>query len=56
MTVLASATGPVLLARTLARTGSYNSIFFLLAAIAAALAAASWYVRLPVRGASAEVA
>jgi MFS family permease len=52
MTVLASATGPVLLARTLARTGSYNSIFFLLAAIAAGLAAASWCVRLPVRSAS----
>jgi MFS family permease len=48
MTVLASATGPVLLARALARTGSYESIFFLLAAIVAALGVASWRVRLPV--------
>src|ERR1041385_6792098 len=46
MTVLASATGPVLLAKTLERTGSYNTIFSLLAAIAAGLAVASWRVRL----------
>jgi MFS family permease len=49
MTVLASATGPVLLARTLARTGSYESIFFLLSAIVACLGFASWRVRLPAR-------
>ena len=49
MTVLASATGPVLLARTLDRTGSYSSIFFLLAAIVAALGVASWFVKLPAR-------
>jgi len=49
MTVLASATGPVLLARTLERTGSYRSIFVLLAAVAACLAVASWCVRLPRR-------
>lgn len=49
MTVLASATGPVLLARTLERSGSYQSIFFLLAAIVACLGLASWRVRLPTR-------
>jgi MFS family permease len=49
MTVLASATGPVLLARTLERTGSYASVFFLLAAVVAILGVASWGVRLPAR-------
>ena len=49
MTVLASATGPVLLARTLERTGSYASVFFLLAAVVAILCVASWGVRLPAR-------
>jgi MFS family permease len=49
MTVFASATGPVLLARTLERTGSYQSIFFLLAAIVACLGVASWRISLPVR-------
>jgi MFS family permease len=49
MTVLASATGPVLLARTLDRTGSYSSIFFILAAIVAVLGLASWFVKLPAR-------
>ena len=55
MTVLASATGPVLLARTLAQTGSYASIFFLLAAIVAALGVASWIVRLPSRAPAANL-
>jgi MFS family permease len=49
MTVLASAAGPVLLARTLERTGSYASVFFLLAAVVAILGVASWGVRLPAR-------
>jgi hypothetical protein len=49
MTVLASATGPVLLARTLEQTGSYASVFFLLAAVVAILGVASWSVRLPAR-------
>jgi predicted MFS family arabinose efflux permease len=49
MTVFASATGPVLLARTLEGTGSYQSIFFLLAAIVACLGLASWRISLPVR-------
>lgn len=49
MTVLASAIGPWLLARTLARTGSYESIFFLLAGVTALLGIASWRVALPER-------
>jgi MFS family permease len=49
MTVLASATGPILLAKTLEKTGSYESIFFLLAGIVACLGFASWRVRLPAR-------
>ena len=49
MTVLASAVGPLLLAGTLARTGSYDSIFTLLAAAVAGLGVASWFVKLPPR-------
>ncbi|HYI97187.1 MAG TPA: MFS transporter [Bryobacteraceae bacterium] len=49
MTVLASAVGPLLLAQALARTGSYSSIFFLLAAAVLVLAIASWRVSLPAR-------
>lgn len=49
MTVLASAVGPLLLAKSLERTGSYESIFFLLAGCVAVLGLASWYVQLPSR-------
>ena len=49
MTVLASAVGPLLLAKTLERTGSYDSIFYGLAVIVAALGVGSWLVRLPSR-------
>ena len=49
MTVLASAVGPLLLAETLERTGSYDSIFYGLATIVAALGVGSWLVRLPCR-------
>jgi MFS family permease len=49
MTVFASAVGPLLLAETLARTGSYNGIFYGLAAIVAVLGVGSWRVRLPAR-------
>jgi MFS family permease len=49
MTVFASAIGPLLLARTLARTGSYDSIFYGLAVIVLALGIACWTVRLPSR-------
>ena len=49
MTVFASAVGPLLLAQALERTGSYSSIFFLLAASVVLLGIASWRVRLPAR-------
>jgi MFS family permease len=49
MTVFASAIGPLLLAETLARTGSYDGIFYGLAAIVAVLGVGSWWVRLPAR-------
>jgi MFS family permease len=49
MTVFASAIGPLLLARTLERTGSYDSIFYGLAVVVICLGLASWVVRLPSR-------
>src|SRR5262245_40038694 len=49
LTVLASAIGPLLLAQTLERTGSYSAIFNVLAALVSALAVGSWLVRLPYR-------
>ena len=49
LTVLASALGPLLLAQTLARTGSYASIFYSLAAAVAILGVGCWYVALPSR-------
>jgi MFS family permease len=49
LTVLASAIGPLLLAQTLERTGSYSAIFNILAALVSALAVGSWLVRLPYR-------
>ena len=49
MTVFASAIGPLLLAQTLARTGSYASIFYVLAAAVTLLAIACWRVALPCR-------
>jgi MFS family permease len=47
LTVLASAIGPLLLAECVTRTGSYASIFYLLALVVGALALAAWFVRLP---------
>ncbi|HYO80542.1 MAG TPA: MFS transporter [Bryobacteraceae bacterium] len=52
MTVLASAIGPVLLARTLASTGSYRAVFLMLAAVVFCFGVASWVVRLPDRRAA----
>ena len=50
MTVFASALGPLLLAKTIERTGSYDAIFYGLAAVVAVLGIASWCVSLPSRG------
>jgi hypothetical protein len=49
MTVVASALGPLLLALTLERTGSYAMIFNLLAVVVFVLGVASWRVSLPAR-------
>jgi MFS family permease len=48
MTVVASAVGPVLLASTLERTGSYDLMFWVLAGLTAGLGLACWRVRMPV--------
>ena len=47
LTVLASATGPLLLAECVTRTGSYAAMFYTLAAVVAALGACALLVRLP---------
>jgi hypothetical protein len=47
MTVLASAVGPLMLAVTLSRTGSYASIFYLLAVVVALLAIGCWFAAFP---------
>ena len=48
-TVVASAVGPLLLAETLRRTGSYDVLFFSLAALVAALGLGGWLVKNPAR-------
>ncbi len=47
MTVLASAVGPLLLAATVERTGSYEAMFYTLAGAVGVLAAAALVVTLP---------
>ncbi len=49
MTVFASAIGPLMLAQTAARTGSYASIFYALAAAVVLLGIGCWCVALPSR-------
>ncbi len=49
MTVLASAVGPLLLAKTVDATGSYAPVFFVLAVVIALLAVAAWVVKVPRR-------
>jgi hypothetical protein len=41
--------GPLLLAMTLESTGSYGSIFYILAAVVLLLGMGCWYVSLPMR-------
>ncbi len=50
MTVFASAVGPLILAMTLESTGSYDSIFYVLAAVVVLLGIGCWTVSLPDRG------
>lgn len=47
LTVIASALGPLVLAETVSRTGSYASIFYLLTLVVLVLALLSWFVKLP---------
>ncbi|HYO62668.1 MAG TPA: MFS transporter [Pyrinomonadaceae bacterium] len=47
MTVLASATGPLLLARCVELTGSYASMFYALAAVVGALGVWAWLTKTP---------
>ena len=47
LTVIASALGPLVLAETVSRTGSYASIFYLLTLVVAVLALFAWFVRMP---------
>ena len=49
LTVIASALGPLVLAETHTRTGSYASIFYLLTVVVILLALLAWFVRVPVR-------
>ena len=47
MTVIASALGPLILAETVSRTGSYATIFYLLTVAVIVLALLAWFVKLP---------
>lgn len=49
LTVLASALGPLLLAKCYAWTGSYATVFYVVAAVVALLGVAAWFVPLPRR-------
>jgi MFS family permease len=49
LTVVASAVGPLLLAEWVSRTGSYRTMFYLLAIVVFLLALSAWFVKLPVR-------
>jgi predicted MFS family arabinose efflux permease len=49
MTVIASALGPLVLAETHSRTGSYASVFYLLTVAVVVLALLAWFVKAPVR-------
>ena len=47
LTVLASATGPLLLAECVMRTGSYAAMFYLLTLVVLVLAVCAWFVKVP---------
>jgi MFS family permease len=47
MTVLASAVGPLLLAKCQEATGSYAAVFYTVAGVVAVLAFAAWWVKVP---------
>jgi MFS family permease len=47
LTVIASALGPLVLAETVSRTGSYATIFYLLTGVVIVLAVLAWFVKGP---------
>jgi cyanate permease len=47
MTVLASAIGPLLLAKSHEWTGNYSTVFYALGAVVVVLGISAWVVRLP---------
>lgn len=47
LTVIASALGPLILAETVSRTGSYATIFYLLTVVVLVLALLAWIVKVP---------
>jgi len=49
LTVVASATGPLLLAECVARTGSYAAMFYALTLVVLLLALSAWFVKVPER-------
>lgn len=49
LTVIASALGPLILAETVSRTGSYAAIFYLLTVVVLVLAMLAWLVKVPHR-------
>jgi MFS family permease len=53
MTVLASAVGPLLLAECQAMTGSYATVFYVVASVVTLLAVVAWFVKVPGRGSPA---
>lgn len=53
LTVLASAVGPLLLAETVTRTGSYAAMFYFLALVVIVLALSAWLVQVPASQVSA---
>ena len=51
LTVIASALGPLILAETVSRTGSYATIFYVLTLVVIVLALLAWFVKPPVASA-----
>ncbi len=47
LTVIASAVGPLLLAESVARTGSYAAMFYILTVVVLLLALCAWFVKVP---------
>lgn len=55
LTVLASAIGPLLLAETVTRTGSYAALFYLLTVVVVFLGLAAWLLKIPSREKKSDV-